>query len=117
MNGDELLQEIRASVKARPKPAILLSGGFDSALLLHHLKEKTREEIYTYTIGLEEDDFENGTIVAEHYGTTHRNVEISDIIPTFTKLQAHLDRPRWNLWPYWGYEAAWEDGRETVYIG
>jgi len=117
MNGEELLQELRDAVKPKPRPAVLLSGGLDSTILLHHLKEKTKEKIHTYTIGLEDDDFEYGTLVAEHYNTTHKNVEIKDILPTFAKLQAHLDRPRWNLWPYWGYHAAWEDGRNTVYIG
>jgi len=117
MSADDLFNAIRDSVKSMPKPAVLLSGGLDSTILLHHLKEKTKEPIHTYTIGLEENDFEWGTLVAEHYGSIHRNIEVTDILPTFAKLQAHLDRPRWNLWPYWGYHAAWEDRRETVYIG
>lgn len=117
MNGDLILQELRNSVKPKPKPAILLSGGLDSTILLHHLKEKTNEEIYTYTIDLVDGDIERGTLIAEHYGTIHKNLGLEEIFSTFSKLQENLDRPRWNLWPYWGYKAAWEDDRETVYIG
>ncbi len=96
---------------------VLLSGGFDSTLLLHLLTQKSDETIHTYTIGLNEEDFETGTRVAEHYGSAHTNVEITNLLPTFAKLQTHLDRPRWNLWPYWGYKAAKEDDCDAVFIG
>ena len=47
MNGEELLQKLRNAVKPKPKPAILLSGGLDSTILLHHLTEKSKEPIHT----------------------------------------------------------------------
>ena len=117
-NGEDLLHAIGDSVVPYPKPAVFISGGLDSTILLHHLQGKTDEEIFTYSTGCpEENEFIYATKVAEHYGTIHKNVEIHDILPTFAELQKHLDRPRFNLWPYWCYEAALEDGRKTVYIG
>jgi len=51
MDLDDQLREVVKMLKGRvyilPKPAVYISGGLDSTILLHHLKEKTKKEIYT----------------------------------------------------------------------
>lgn len=114
---NNLIDLIRDSVEPRPHPAILISGGLDSTILLHHLKEKTEKPIFTYTMGIAElNEFQQAEKVAKHYGTVHRNILVKDILPTLAKLQQFMDRPRWNLWPYWCYREAEIDGCQNAYI-
>lgn len=118
MNAEELVGYMREAIKPYPRPAVLISGGLDSCIVLHHLREKTEEKIHTYHIQLPgEDEDRLAERIAEHYETIHRSVKISNFISILKKLQKHLDRPRWNIWPYWGYKAAEENGCENVYIG
>jgi len=115
--SEELYKLIRDSVVPHPHPAVLISGGLDSTILLHHLIEKTDEPINTYTVRLHgNDECDAAREVAEHYGTQHKTVEITNMLPTFAKLQQYFDKPRWNLWPYWAYLVAWEDKRQNIYI-
>ena len=44
-NGEDLLHAIGDSVVPYPKPAVFISGGLDSTILLHHLLEKSDEEV------------------------------------------------------------------------
>ncbi len=120
MNGNIIIETLRDSVKPHPLPAVFLSGGLDSTIILHHLREKTDEEIHTYTaywLDYIKNETHYARKVAEHYDTVHHEVRIEDILPLYEKIIPHLDRPRFNLWPILLYRAAYNDLRETVYIG
>jgi len=104
-------------VEAHTKPAVYISGGLDSTILLYHLTEKTKEQVFTYTAGFQGDnEFREARRVAEHYETRHREVLIDDIA-IYGELQRHLEKPQYNLWPYFLAEAAHQDGRKACYIG
>lgn len=107
------------AVEPYPKPAVYISGGIDSSILLHHVLEKSQDEVYTYTYAFFEDDneWEEARKVAEYYGTTHQEVLIKPFIGRFPEILTHFDRPRFNLQTYWTAEAASKDGRGTAYIG
>jgi len=96
-----------------------ISGGIDSTVILHHLTEKTEEPIHTYTIGFPdcETEFEYAERVAEHYGSTHKNIQIVNMLEKFRKIVHKFPRPRFNLWPYWLAKEAYNDGCLTCYIG
>lgn len=113
-----LVQKIDELVIPREKPALLLSGGIDSAIVLHHLSLKV-ENIRTYTMkfGFETDEDEHAAEVAAHYGTIHRTIEVDDIYAPLVEVMKHFDRPRFNIWPYHLFKAAKEDGCMVVYIG
>ena len=54
-----------------------LSGGVDSSAVVAEMASRTTEPVRTYTIGFEEDDFnefEYSRVVAERYGTMHREI-------------------------------------------
>jgi len=102
-----------------PKPAIYLSGGIDSTILLHHLSMKTDEPIHSYTFAFfkDENEFEEAETVAEYYGTIHHEVVIDNFTGRFPEILRHLSRPRFNVQTYWLAEQAQRDGRRTCYIG
>ncbi len=114
-----LVKAIAKCVVAYPKPCVNISGGIDSTIILHHLREKTNEAIYTYTVGFsdQESEFANARKVSEHYGTRHREVFIKNMLNTFPEILRHFSQPRFNLWPYWLAKQAFEDQRNSCYIG
>ena len=118
-NGLDLLVMIDKAVKPYPNPAVFLSGGLDSTIVLHHLAHQTKEPIHTYTAywNHNKDETKYAKAVAEHYDTIHHNVEIKHIFKQFQKLLPKLDKPRINLWTSLLFEAAVKDGCETIYIG
>jgi len=115
---EEIFELIDDSIKVRPKPAVYISGGLDSTIVLHHLWAKCEEPIYTYTAKFgKDDDTTQARRVAEHYCTIHKEVEITDFIDQLPEILATFDRPRYNVWLYFLAKAAHEDGRKTVYVG
>jgi len=119
VNGEHIVQLMRDAVVPGRRPAVFLSGGLDSTILLHHLHEKVEEPIRTYTAywGTDDDETKYARELAEIYGTKHTEVHIQGIFEMFKKLLPHVDRPhRFNLWPAFLYEAAAADLCENVYV-
>jgi len=99
-------------------PAVYISGGLDSTIILHHLRQKTEEKIYTYTFGFPDDDeFDYARKVADYYETNHTEILIREFLPRFPEILKHFERPRWNIWIYWLAEQAQKDARKTCYTG
>jgi len=114
----DLVSLIRGYVQPSECMAVFISGGLDSTIVLHHLTEKSTEKIHTYTVGFQEcNEWGDALRVSKHYGTLHTEIEPCDILRKFSELQAILDRPRFNLWPVYAYEAAAKDGCQNIYIG
>ena len=101
------------------RPAVFISGGLDSTILLHHLSEQCLiDKIHTFTVGLPEDnEFDEARNVAEYYKTIHHEVVASSIMDEYHRVAPLLDRPRFNLWPLYLYREAKACGCENVYIG
>jgi len=106
-------------VKVYPKPCVNISGGIDSTIILHHLNEKTDEQIHTYTIGFPDQpsEFEPAQKVADHYGTVHHEVTIENMLGHYPEILGQFTHPRFNLWPYWAAKEAQKHGRLTCYTG
>lgn len=114
-----LVQAIRDAVKVYPKPCVNISGGIDSTIVLHHLSEKCKEPIYTYTVGFsgQETEFIHAGKVADYYGTVHHEILIENMLERYPEILKHFSQPRFNLWVYWAAEQASKDNRQTCYIG
>jgi len=100
--------------------AVAISGGLDSAVILHCLSEKGNN-INTFSMkwgdNTEESDYANR--LSEAYGCSH-----TDIIFTKEEYQIALkdcmrcfDRPRWNIWPWMIAKKAYMVGCNILYIG
>jgi asparagine synthetase B (glutamine-hydrolysing) len=116
---NELVKLIKESIPVYPNPCVNISGGIDSTIILHHLHEKTKEPIYTYTVGFPDQptEFEPARKVAEHYDTIHREIEITHLLDDYTNILPYFSQPRFNLWPYWLAVQAFHDKRKSCYIG
>lgn len=66
------------AVIPKPKPAVIISGGIDSAIVLHHLLQKTKENVQAYTIVFDITDnvSKEAKEVAEYHGVSHKIVMI-----------------------------------------
>jgi len=118
----DLVKLIRDCVQPYEKPAVYISGGLDSSIILHHLREKLPEtKIYTYTIvfGTSTDETEKAQRVADHYKTTYLTIHINfrDFLDALPEIQKLFARPRFNIWPWFLAQAAKYDNRKTIYIG
>src|SRR6187397_654196 len=88
VRGDEeaeLVEELRARLRDSVRAhlvsdvpvGVLLSGGVDSSMLAALAAEEASEPLRTFSIGFEErsfDELADARLVAERYGTTHREL-------------------------------------------
>lgn len=119
MNGEMVIQAISESVIPYPKPAVFISGGLDSTILLHHLAQKSEVPIHTFTHywGTNEDETEYAKKVSEHYGTIHHEVKIENIIEAYKNIIPHVERPhRFAFYWLFPYSEICKLGLETVYV-
>lgn len=100
----EILERaVRRQMIADVPVGALLSGGLDSSLVVALMRKITGGEITTYTIAFSEedkkmeampDDARYARLVAEHFGTSHREIvvrpDINDLLP---RMLWHLDDP------------------------
>jgi len=107
-----------------PYPAIYLSGGLDSSIILHHLVRDIMDplSICAYTAdfeGVSNNECDKALKVARYFGVNWTPVTIKkdQFIRRLPAIQRLFDIPRFNVWPFWLAEAAAMAGRETVFIG
>jgi len=121
MEIETLAGEISKYVKLLDKPAVYISGGIDSCIVLHHLREIFDGEIRTYTAKFwnRGDTTDRARSVAEHYGTLHTEVEIVSFVQTLYEVMRDVPfpQPRYNIWPYYLARQAARDGVKNIYIG
>jgi asparagine synthase (glutamine-hydrolysing) len=84
----ELIEELRARLRDSVRAhlvsdvpvGVLLSGGIDSSALTALAAEESAEPVRTFSIGFEErsfDELSDARLVAERYGTQHRELVLS----------------------------------------
>jgi asparagine synthase (glutamine-hydrolysing) len=99
--ADELRSRLRESVRAHliadVPVGVLLSGGLDSATLAALAAEESAERISTFTIGFEEQGFDErklARLVARRFDTDHQELvlrpEAAELLP---ELSATFDEP------------------------
>lgn len=118
MKSNEIVKLLDSKIIRYPNPAVYISGGLDSTILLHHLKSKMNGEgvIYTYTFGWSYyNEFKHARKVAEHYETIHREILLDGWLNRFSGFLKLLQWPRFNLQPFFLAEQAAIDGCKTAY--
>ncbi len=99
--AEELRARLRDSVRAHlvsdVPVGVLLSGGVDSGTLAALAAEASSEPVRTFSIGFEESSFDelgDARLVAERYGTTHRELVLRpDAALLLPALAAAFDEP------------------------
>jgi len=116
---NNLVQLIKSFIPIYEEPVVYISGGLDSTIILHHLREKISGPIYTYTVkfNCKEDECDKAQQIADTYSTIHKVVEITGFLKTFPEILRFFDTPRYNLWPYWLAKEVKRDNKQNVYIG
>ena len=101
----ELIEELRARMRDSVRAhlvsdvpvGVLLSGGVDSCMLAALAAEETTEPLRTFSIGFEErsfDELADARLVAERYGTAHRELVIRpDAAALLPALAEAFDEP------------------------
>lgn len=115
----KLVDIIADTIPYSHNPAVYISGGVDSTVILHHVCEMAMGQVYTYTarFRVEEDQCEQAREVAKHYGTIHREVPITDFVLRMPEILKYFDRPRYNIWIWWLAEELHGDDRKLVFCG
>lgn len=120
-HGKLIVDAIREKVIPTRKPAVYISGGIDSCIVLHHLREKFNGEIRTFTaiFGDQNDRVERVEAISKDYGTVHHFVDIEDFVFNLRGVMEMMPfkEPRYNIWPYWLACRAKDFKCENVYIG
>lgn len=109
------------SIKESNCVGVMLSGGLDSTILLHHLREKLpSHKIMTFTADfrLKNNKYlDVAKEVAEYYKTVHYVVNIPDFIPDLPIILKDFEHPRWNVWIWYIAKEMEKQGIKNAYIG
>jgi asparagine synthase (glutamine-hydrolysing) len=98
---EKLIELLKDSVKKRLVSdvplGVFLSGGVDSSLLVALMSEVTKEKIKTFSIGFEEQSYnelEEARLIAKKYKTDHHERILKpDILELIDKVRSYLDEP------------------------
>jgi asparagine synthetase B (glutamine-hydrolysing) len=116
-------EEFRANVKAHDgRIGIAVSGGLDSAAVLHELRERNGGLSITAFCLKQGDaslEYQKSKAVAESYGVNFRYWDFNsdEYYAALRECMAFFDRPRWNVWPYVLMKMASRESVRTFYIG
>ena len=102
---DALMDTLRTAVRRRMVAdvpvGVLLSGGIDSSLIVALLHEEGQHGLKTFSVGFEAaggesgDEFEYSDLVAQRFGTDHRQIMIgsSRLLPAIPDAIAAMSEP------------------------
>lgn len=101
---DALTETIRAHLQSKEQIALNLSGGLDSSILLHEMcAAGATPKTYTTSFENAAESFNDDAILArklaEHYGTTHTEINItkSTYLQHLIKAYEILEEPNYNI--------------------
>ena len=108
-----------------PSPALYLSGGVDSSILLYELLQKiSRETLHVFTAEfiVEHDELIKANKVMDHFVVVENGycvqIDIKEMLnKDLPNILKYFPAPRWNVWPWYMARAAKAAGCKTVYIG
>lgn len=95
---DELSRSVKSRMLADVPVGAFLSGGIDSSLVVALMQELHSQPVRTFTIGFEEERFDESPFareVADHLGTAHTKLDVSgaDALGVVPRLPVLFDEP------------------------
>jgi len=126
--ADHIQQMVGGEVHIPPgacKIGVYLSGGIDSAIILHHLVERMkqmdmgRDRIVTYTamFGTSPNEGVTAARIADFYLVQNVQVPIVHYAEKLNFAMPFFPKPRFNIWPLYLAEQAYKDNCNAVFIG
>lgn len=97
-----------------------VSGGVDSSTVLALIKRVSpslKIRTYCVTFGEDEREVKAAQEISELYGTEHRHIVVDNPLSDLERLVKIAKSPRWNLYPYYLFEAAKHDGCRVLVTG
>ncbi|HYN29192.1 MAG TPA: N-acetylglutaminylglutamine amidotransferase [Dermatophilaceae bacterium] len=103
--GEALLSSLRTAVSRRMVAdvpvGVLLSGGFDSSLVVALLAEEGQRDLTTFSIGFDSaggesgDEYEYSDLVAKEFGTDHHRIHVDSgrLLPALDAAVAAMSEP------------------------
>jgi asparagine synthetase B (glutamine-hydrolysing) len=114
--SSSLVRMINASIIPKEKPAVLISGGLDSSILLYHLSAKVSDVHAIHIVLPGNDESKAAKCIADFCGVKYSEVTTSNILATYSQFIPHMDFPRINLWPVFGYHLAEMLECKSIYV-
>jgi hypothetical protein len=124
-----IVDQIRSKVKSvdigETFPAVCISGGIDSTVILHHVVEDLMNgagssvHTFTATFGNDKDERNKAKRVADYYGTIHTEVEVGreELLQKLPFILKHYPFPRFNVWPWIVIESVSSKNLPNLFIG
>jgi asparagine synthase (glutamine-hydrolysing) len=95
---------IRDQLVADVPIGCFLSGGLDTGTIVAYASKASTEPLKTFCMGFgeETDEFEDARLIAERFGTDHREllVDSSQAMKLYPKMIWHMEAPKYNLYPW-----------------
>ena len=122
--AEEFRELCRSAVHARLESEVplgaFLSGGVDSSVVVGLMSEAFAEPVKTYTIGFEEDEFDERSYarrVAEHFGSDHHEFVVRpEVQADLERILAQYDEPFADKSAVPTWYVAREAARETTVV-
>jgi len=121
----ELVRSKIPKINIGSPPAVCISGGIDSSIILYHVINDLMGGIaspvhtFTATFGNDKDEREKAKRVANYFGTHHFEIDINrqKMISIYNFALKFYPFPRFNLWPWAVIEIIKQMGLQYVFIG
>ena len=101
---DVLGLSIRDQLVADVPVGCFLSGGLDTSTIVAYASKASAEPLKTFCMGFgeETDEFKDAKLIAEHFGTDHRelSVDSSQAMRLYPRMIWHMEAPKYNLYPW-----------------
>jgi asparagine synthase (glutamine-hydrolysing) len=102
---DRSLEEsIRDQLVADVPVGCFLSGGLDTGAIVAYASKASTQPLKTFCMGFgeETDEFRDARLIAEHFGTDHRElmVDSSHAMKLYPRMIWHMEAPKYNLYPW-----------------
>ena len=118
-----LVASVRGHLESDVPVGVFLSGGIDSSVVANLAQKASQEQVHTFTIAFEEDEYSEGAVaraIARAIGTHHQEVMLTEqrFVAELDDALDSLDQPTFDgLNSYYIAKAVREAGLKVALVG
>ena len=98
-------------------PAVFISGGIDSSIVLWHICRAAEPKVFTLDFGIEPQESARAQMAASTLGVPLTVIRLERFEELLADAQLYFDIPRFNAWPLALFRAAAAQGCTQAWIG